>query len=53
MTCKNEKWYCLRHPETHQEVRTTKRQKAKEYQMRGYELMDVVAPFQVSKNVKA
>jgi len=49
----NEKWYCLRHPKTHQEVRTKRKQKAKEYQMRGYVLMSIAEPYKVNKNVKA
>ncbi|WP_248892251.1 hypothetical protein [Bacillus methanolicus] len=48
----NKKWYCLRHPETHQEVRVTNKQRMKEYERQGYKLMAIYEPYKVNKNVK-
>lgn len=50
---KNEKWYCLRHPKTHQEVLTTSRWRMLFWKARGYQLLSVVEPWKVNKNVKA
>jgi hypothetical protein len=50
---KSEKWYCLRHPKTHREVRTDSWKRMILWKARGYELMAVLEPYKVNKNVSA